>query len=210
MNPLRRTLTAALALAPLLARAQQRGDGYNLLNPVLPVEAPAGKIEVAEFFWYGCIHCYHAEDLLHAWLPKLPQDVYFRRVPAVFNNPRYAADAAVYYAFEAMGLLDKMHKAFFEAIHKDRQKFPDKASLHAWLEKSGVDVKKFDATFSSFGVQSKVKRATQLTIGAKIEGTPTMMVHGRYTVAAEPDLPAMLANTDKVIPIARKALAATK
>lgn len=206
MNPQRRTLTAALVLAPLVARAQQRRDGYIELNTPLPVEAPGDKIEVAEFFWYGCIHCFNLEDMLHGWLPKLPQDVAFRRIPAVFNNPRYATDAAVYYSFEAMGVLDKMHKAFFDAIHKDRMKFPDKATLHGWLEKKGIDVKKFDATFSSFGVQSKVKRATQLTIGARLEGTPTMMVHGRYVVPAEPDLQGMLANTDRVIPIARKLL----
>jgi protein dithiol oxidoreductase (disulfide-forming) len=208
MNPYRRTLTAALVLAPLVARAQQ--PGYVTLNNVLPVEAPAGKIEVAEFFWYGCIHCYHLEDMLHGWLAKLPQDVHFRRVPAVFNNPRYATDAAVYYAFEAMGLLDKMHRPFFDAIHRERQKFPDKAALHAWLGSKGVDVKKFDATFSSFGVQSKVKRATQLTIGAQVDGTPMILVAGRYLVPAVPDLEGLLANTDRVLPVARKALAATK
>jgi len=78
-------IAAALTVVPLAARAQQLADGYTTLKNALPVEAP-GKIEVAEFFWYGCIHCYNFEPLLEAWVPKLPADAYFRRIPAVFNE----------------------------------------------------------------------------------------------------------------------------
>ena len=132
-----------------------------------------------EFFWYGCIHCYNLEPKLETWLKTLPKDVEFRRVPAVFND-RWAHDAAIFYAFEALGLLDKLHRPFFDAIHRDRLRTDNWHNLSAWLEKQGVDVKKFESTIKSFGVQSKTKRAIRLTSGYKIDGTPAMAVHGRY------------------------------
>ena len=108
MNRLRRTLIAAspppLAPVPFALRAQQAATAATpRCRTPLPVENPA-KIEVVEFFWYGCIHCYNLEPVLEAWLPKLPPDAYFRRIPAVFNE-RWAHDAAIYYAFEALGVL---------------------------------------------------------------------------------------------------------
>ena len=115
MNKTRRTLVVAMAaaLAPgSLVRAQQPAAvGYTTLQSALPLENP-GKIEIAEFFWYGCIHCYNLEPALDAWVPKLPPDAYFRRIPAVFNE-RWAMDASIYYSFEALGLLDKLHRPFF-------------------------------------------------------------------------------------------------
>src|SRR6185295_2167695 len=90
---------------------------YTTLRGALPVENPA-KIEIAEFFWYGCPHCYNLEPVIETWLKKLPPDVQFRRVPAVFN-PRWEHDAEIFYTFDALGVLDKVHKPFFEAIHRD-------------------------------------------------------------------------------------------
>lgn len=214
MNPLRRTLLAAFAAAaaplPLSLRAQQGDGGYTTLQNAVPVENP-GKVEIAEFFWYGCIHCYNLEPVLHAWLPKLPADVYFRRIPAVFNE-RWAVDASIYYAFEALGVLDKLHMPFFDAIHKDRLKTDNPAALNEWLARNGVDPKKFETATKSFGVQSKVKRATQITAGARIDGTPALMVQGRYTISTEQgrSREGMLANAEKLIPVVRKTLAATR
>jgi thiol:disulfide interchange protein DsbA len=181
MNPVRRTLVAALALAPLAARAQQKSGPVVELNPPLMVDAP-GKIEVLEFFWYGCIHCYNLEPRIDTWLKTLPKDVEFRRVPAVFNE-RWAHDAAIFYTFEAMGQLDKLHRPFFDAIHRDRLR-SDSPQLNDWLQKNGVDPQKFAQTAKSFGVQSKAKRAARLTADYKIDGTPAMAVHGRYTIGA--------------------------
>ena len=215
MDKIRRTLIAAIAVAvapvPLALRAQQGGDaGYTTLQNALPVANP-GKIEVAEFFWYGCIHCYNLEPALDAWLPKLPADAYFRRIPAVFNE-RWAHDATIYYAFEALGLLDKLHRPFFEAIHKDRLKTDNPAALNEWLGKNGVDLKKFEAAMKSFGVQSKVKRAVQITTGAQIGGTPALMVQGRYTISTEQGRSheGMLANAERLIAALRKNLAPVK
>jgi thiol:disulfide interchange protein DsbA len=197
MNRVRRALVATISLAPLAALAQ-RAD-YVELNPPQPVET-TDKIEVLEFFWYGCIHCYNLEPKLETWLKTLPKDVEFRRVPAVFNE-RWAHDASIYYAFEAMGLLDKLHRPFFDSIHRDRLRTDNWQNLAAWLEKQGVDTKKFETTFKSFGVQSKTKRAIRLTTGYKIDGTPAMAVHGRYTV---PSSEGMLGTVNQLVAQVRK------
>ena len=213
MDPVRRrtvtSLSAALALAAAPALRAQAAP-YTTLRAALPVESP-DKIEIAEFFWYGCIHCYNLEPALEAWVPKLPADAYFRRIPAVFNE-RWAIDAAIFYAFDSMGVLGKLHRPFFDAIHKDRLKTDDPAALNEWLGRNGVDPKKFEAAIKSFGVQSKVKRAAQVTAGARIDGTPSLMVQGRYTISTEQggSHDGMLANAVRLIPVARKTLTATK
>jgi len=205
MNPRRRSLVAAIALAsqgallsPLGALAQPRGD-YVVLNPPLQVET-GGKIEVLELFWYGCIHCYNLEPALEAWTKKLPADVQFRRMPAIFNQ-QMARDAAIYYAFEALGVVDKLHRPFFDAIHRDRLRTDNNEALDQWLKKNNVDPKKFGDTVKSFGVQSKTKRAAQLTVAYKIDGTPAMAVHGRYTVNAGD---ALFSTVDSLIDATRK------
>jgi protein dithiol oxidoreductase (disulfide-forming) len=202
MNVVRRrlviTFAAAPWLAPLSAFAQQNPP-YVELNPPLPVETP-GKIEVLEFFTYGCIHCYNLEPRLETWLKTLPKDVEFRRVPTVLSE-RWAHDAAVFYAFDAMGMLDKLHRPFFEAIHVNRLRSDHVQELNAWLEKRGVDPKKFAETARSFGVQGRVKRAVRLTSDYRIEGTPAMAVHGRYTI---PSSEAMLDTVNQLIAAVRK------
>lgn len=176
-------LAAALVALPLGAPAQGQ---YNELKPAVPVEG-TGKIEVLEFFWYGCIHCYNLEPALEAWIKTLPKDVEFRRVPAVFNE-RWGLDASIYYAMEALGLVDKLHRPLFDAIHKNRLRTDNQQEFSEWLTRQGVDAKKFIQAVQSFGVRSKARRAVQLTVDYKIDGTPAMAVHGRYTIPAQPDL----------------------
>ena len=200
MNRVRRSLIAVIGLGPLAARAQQHGHRDVLeLNPPQPVES-GSKIEVLEFFWYGCIHCYNLEPKLDTWLKALPKDVEFRRVPAVFNE-RWAHDASIFYAIDALGLLDKLHRPLFDAIHRDRLRTDRWAELSAWLQKQGVDAQKFESTLKSFGVQGKTKRAIRLTADYKIDGTPSMAVHGRYTVRASD---AMLGTVNELIAAVRK------
>jgi thiol:disulfide interchange protein DsbA len=175
-------LLAACLLAPLAAAAQPK-FAYSELKPALQTESE-GKIEVLEFFWYGCIHCYNLEPSVEKWEKAQPKDVQFRRVPAVFND-RWAIDAAIFYTFEAMGVLDKVHRPFFDAIHKDHLRSDSPQALNEWLQKQGIDPKKFNETMKSFGVQSKTRRAAQLTAAYKIDGTPAMAVQGRYTVSTE-------------------------
>ena len=175
-------------LLPLLMAAPvawaQGNYQYSELKPAQPVETQGKKIEVVEFFWYGCIHCYNLEPALEGWLKKLPPDTQFRRIPAVFNE-RWGHDAAIFYTFEAMGVLDKLHRSLFDAIHRDRLRTDNQAALGEWLQRNGVEPKKFYETLKSFGVQSKTRRAVQLTTAYKIDGTPAMAVQGRYTVSVE-------------------------
>lgn len=181
MKKIRAFLAAALLALPLGAGAQ-----VIELKPPVPVEGTS-KIEVLEFFWYGCIHCYNLEPVLESWLKTLPPDVEFRRVPAVFNE-RWALDASIYYAMEALDLVDKLHRPLFDAIHKNRLNTANEQQFSDWLSKQGVDAKKFIETVKSFGVRSKTRRATELTVAYKIDGTPAMAVHGRYTVPAQANL----------------------
>jgi protein dithiol oxidoreductase (disulfide-forming) len=175
------TLAALLVAAPALAQGQYQ---FTELKPTQAVETDGKKVEVLEFFWYGCIHCYNLEPYIETWLKKLPPDTQFRRVPAVFNQ-RWGHDAAVFYSLEAMGLLDKLHRPLFDAIHRDRLNTADEPQFSQWLQKHGVDAKKFIETMKSFGVQSKARRAVQLTTAYKIDGTPAMAVQGRYTISAD-------------------------
>lgn len=202
MRKLFALLTAALLALPLAAAGQQ--FSYTEVKPPQPVES-RGKIEVIEFFWYGCIHCYNLEPHIEAWLKKLPNDVEFRRVPAVFNQ-RWAYDAAVFYALEAVGVLDKLHRPLFDAIHKDRLRTDNAQAMGEWLQRQGVDPNKFNDAMKSFGVQSKTRRATQLTVAYKIDGTPAMAVNGRYTVSAEQGRTqqGMLKAVDGLVEMARK------
>ena len=196
-------LLAACVLAPLVAAAQPK-FAYSELKPALSVEAE-GKIEVLEFFWYGCIHCYNLEPMVEKWEKTLPKDVQFRRVPAVFND-RWAIDAAIFYTFEALGVLDKLHRPFFDAIHRDRLRSDNQQALSEWLQKNGVDSNRFFDTMKSFGVQTKLRRAAQLSVAYRIDGTPAMAVQERYTVSAEQGRShqGMLDTVDYLLDIARK------
>ena len=176
-------LMLALVAAPLIALAQGKPQ-YTELKPPQPVDTDGKKIEVIEFFWYGCPHCYDLEPLLENWVKKLPPDVQFRPIPAVFNA-RWEHDAAIFYAFDALGVLPRVHRAFFDAIHRDHLRTDNQAAMTEWLKKNNIDPNKFFETMKSFGVQSKVKRAAKLSVDYKIDGTPAMAVQGRYTVSAE-------------------------
>jgi thiol:disulfide interchange protein DsbA len=209
----RRILLAGVSLAALGGvssgvRAEPvAGRNYTVLDPALPVES-ADKIEVLEFFWYGCPHCYHLQPYMEKWVKTLPADVVLRRVPAIFNQ-RWARDAYTFYAFEALGVLEKVHRPFFDAIHRDRLKSDDKEAMHEWLRKEGIDPKKFDEAVASFGVQSKVRRAMQLTTGYRIDGTPSLAVDGRYRISADQasSQEDMLATANYLIGLERKRLA---
>jgi thiol:disulfide interchange protein DsbA len=196
-------LTALLAL-PGLALAQGK-FAYTELKPTQPTESAAGKIEVLEFFWYGCPHCYSLEPSIEVWTKKLSADVQFRRVPAVFNE-RWGHDAAIFYTFEALGVLNKLHRPFFDAIHRDRLRSDNQQALSEWLQKNGVDSNRFFDTMKSFGVQTKLRRAAQLSVAYRIDGTPAMAVQGRYTVSAEQGRShqGMLDTVDYLLDIARK------
>ena len=169
--------------APLVqaqaARGFQEGTDFIALEKPAPTEAPAGKIEVVEFFWYSCSHCNAFEPALEAWIKKAPKDVAVRRVPVAFQ-PNFEAQQRLFYALEAMGKLASLHAKAFYAIHIEKQPINTFAAISAWIEKQGVDKAKFDAMFNSFGVATKARKATQLQNEYKIDGVPSLGIAGRY------------------------------
>ncbi len=207
MKRLTRVLIAALCFVPLAVLAQpSAGDDYIQLKVPQSTEVAAGKIEVVEFFWFGCPHCYNLEPLLEQWIKRLPADVEFRRIPAVFN-PRWGRDAGIFYAMQALGVEAKLHRPLFDAIHRDHLDSMPGEAFNQWLAKQGLDPRKFEETVKSFGVQSKVRRAAQLSVSYGIDGVPALAVHGRYVVPASQN---MLGITDYLIGVVRRSGAAAK
>ena len=172
---------AATGLA-LPAHAQKKpedGSDYLTLDKRVPVEAPAGKVEVIEFFWYACPHCNAFEPKLEAWIRKNPADVMVKRVPVAFRD-NFVPQQRLFYALEAMGKLDEVHRKVFNAIHVDKLALDKEDSITAWVEKQGVDKAKFAELYNSFSVSTKARRATQLQDAFKVQGVPAMGVAGRW------------------------------
>jgi thiol:disulfide interchange protein DsbA len=177
------SLAALAALQSPAAWAQfQRpvaGSDYAVLETAAPVEAPAGKIEVVEFFWYNCPHCNAFEPILSEWVKKLPKDVAFRRIPVAFNAS-FVPQQRLYYALEAMGLLEKVHPKVFAAIHVEKLNLAKGEAITEWVGKNGVDTAKFLVQYNSFDVVTKTQKATQLQNAFKVEGVPALGVAGRF------------------------------
>ncbi len=191
--------TALTVTSPVLA--QTEGKDYTAISPVQPTD-DASKIEVIEFFSYGCPHCSEFHPLVSAWSAKLPGDVAFKRIPITFGRGAWANIAKLYYTLEATGDLAKLDMEVFKAIHDQRINLFDEKTLTDWVVKKGVDPKKFAETFNSFGVMSKVKRGDQLAQGHKIQGVPALSVDGKYLVGGK-DFSDQLAIADKLIAKAR-------
>jgi protein dithiol oxidoreductase (disulfide-forming) len=181
-------IAAAVGLGSVWTGAAQaqggpvEGTHYTKLSQPAPVAAPAGKIEVVEFFSYGCPHCYALEPTLEPWAKRLPADVVFRRVPVGFNA-LYENYQKIYYALEAMGQLDAMHQKVFNAIHLQKQRLDKESDIAAFMTANGVDGAKFLDQYKSFSVQSKARQAQQLSQSYKIDGVPAMGVQGRYVTS---------------------------
>ena len=174
--------SAALA-APAAARAQGgpvEGQHYVRLTQPMPVSAAAGKIEVIDFFWYGCPHCAAFEPELDSWAKRLPEHVAFSRVPVAFRAEPFTTHQRIFYALESLGLVDSMHRKVFYAVHVERLALDKPPDIAAYMGKHGVDTAKFMEAFSSFTTLSKLKRANGLVDGYKIDGVPAIGVHGRY------------------------------
>jgi len=186
MHPRRRLLLTAMLLVGLAfttnASAQYKaGKDFLIIDPPQPTES-GNKIEVLEFFWYGCPHCNALQPSLLAWLKHKPADVEYRRVPAVLGQS-WIPLTQVFYTLEALGLTDKLHEAVFDAIHKEHIRLQDPKTLFDWVAKQGVDRKKFEDTYNSFGVRSRVQRAIDMSRNYNIPGTPAIVVDGRYLTA---------------------------
>lgn len=178
-------LSAALVTASLFGMTAQAADVpleagktyVELSNPV-PVSVP-GKIEVVELFWYGCPHCYAFEPTINPWAEKLPKDVNFKRIPAMFGGP-WDAHGQLFLTLEAMGVEHKVHNAVFEAIQKQGKRLTKPEEMADFVATQGVDKDKFLATFNSFAIQGQIKQAKELAQKYGVQGVPTLIVNGKY------------------------------
>lgn len=173
----------ALALGlPGLASAQRRpedGRDYRRLEKAAPVDAPASKIEVVEFFWYSCPHCHAFEPKLVAWTKKLPPDVVLRRVPVAFRDD-FVPQQRLYYTLEAMGKVDELHSRVFHAIHNEKKSTNTEGPILDFAQQNGLDRARFQELYNSFAISTKARRAKQLQDQYEVDGVPALGVAGRY------------------------------
>ncbi|MCP5154769.1 MAG: thiol:disulfide interchange protein DsbA/DsbL [Ectothiorhodospiraceae bacterium] len=178
------TLATALALsAP--ATAQQSGDSldgrYQVVQPPQPTEVDAGKVEVVDVFWYGCPHCFRFLPEMERYEASKPDYVVLRRMPAVFRDS-WRAHARAYYTAELLGVVAKIHRPLFEAIHEKRQALDTRESLMEFFAGHGVSKEDFAKTFDSFAVESLVRKSEVMQARYGVQGTPSVIVNGKYRV----------------------------
>jgi thiol:disulfide interchange protein DsbA len=198
------TLISSFALSSIGLADPQTGRDFKPISP--PLVTPKGKIEVIEFFSYGCNHCNDFHPLITQWAAKLPKDVTFRRIPVSFNRPEWARLSRIYFALEATGDLAKLDAAVFIAIHEQRINFKTDEAVVAWAASKGIDGKKFGDALASFSMQSKVQRADQEAAAARISGVPALAVDGKFLInnEAASNYEELLKLTDAMIAKARK------
>ena len=205
------SVAAAATLGPLATatRAQgkppQEGTDFLVLDKRAPVDAPAGKVEVVEFFWYSCPHCYRFEPALEEWIKKAPKDVVVRRTPISFR-PDFEPQQRLFYVLEAMNKVEALHKKVFNAIHVEKLPLNTAELIADWAEKQGLNKAKFVESYNSFSIATKVRKATQLQDAYKIDGVPAIGVAGRFFTsgAIAQTMERALLVTDYLIAQARK------
>jgi protein dithiol oxidoreductase (disulfide-forming) len=178
------------------------GHDYVVLSTPQRQES-SGKIEVVEFFSWGCPHCYEFYPMLSRWLSTLPKDASFKRVPVGLGHPEWEALSKAFYALQSTGDVERLDSQIFEDIHKNHVWLYDEASITAWVGKHGVDLPKFTAAFRSFGVNTNAGQAEQRAEDYRIPGVPTLAIAGKYIV--DGDQAKMLTTSDQLIVMARAA-----
>ena len=170
----------AVALSlPLALRAQPRsGSDFREVRPAQQTEA-GGKLEVLEFFWYGCPHCNAFEPALHAWAKTLPADVVLRKVH-VGLGPSWVAHQQLFYALEAMDKAAALNDKIFHAIHVEKNPLNKPDSMADLLAKNGVERKQFLDTYESFAVRTRMRKANALAEGYRLDGVPALAVNGKW------------------------------
>ncbi len=183
---MKKMLSALMLLASfnVLAADPQIGKDFDKTLQVISSDNP-NKIEVTEVFWYGCIHCYHMDPLLSAWVKKLPADVVFKRMPGL-PQPAWAPMAKAFYAMDDLKLSDKLHTALFDAIHKEKVLDPtnEVAAIDWMTKKSGLDKSKVDAAFKSFSMNNKLNQAAQFFRATGATGVPSFIINGQFITSS--------------------------
>jgi len=163
-------------------QAADFSGGIHFKNVPVQQTSTGDKIEVLEFFWYGCPHCYSFEPYLNAWKKSLPSNVEFIRVPAIFRAD-WEIQARAYYALSNMGVIEDVHEKIFSAIHKDKQRLDKKERIVDFLVKNGIDRKKFLEEYDSFAVDGMVRKAKKKIKAYQIQGVPSVAVNGKYVTS---------------------------
>ncbi|KWK55139.1 thiol:disulfide interchange protein [Burkholderia stagnalis] len=183
MKKLLSTLLLSLGLVAGFAQAAPgapvAGKDYEVMKSPQPVSAPAGKVEVIEFFWYGCPHCYEFEPTVEAWVKKQGDKIEFKRIPVAFRDD-FVPHSKLFYTVSALGISEKVTPAIFNAIHKQKNYLLTPQAQADFLATQGVDKKKFMDAYNSFGVQGQVKQSAELLKSYNIDGVPTIVVQGKY------------------------------
>jgi thiol:disulfide interchange protein DsbA len=178
------TLFAFLCLSgAVLAQGQKIEEGFDYR--ILPIPQPVetkGKVEVIEFFWYGCPHCYDFEPELISWVKRQPKDVVFKRVPVAFRDD-FMPHSQLFYTLEALGKGDALHEKVMYAMHKENKRLLTESEIADWAAAQGIDRNTFLATYRSFAVTSKARAARQLADAYRIDGVPTMVMQGKYVTS---------------------------
>ena len=159
-------------------RSFQEGTDYRLVQPPQPTDGQ-GKIEVIEFFWYACPHCYDFQPAMERWRKTMPADVYLRRVPVAFSPDR-EPHSRTYYALDSLGLIDSLHAKFFQALGGEHQKLFTAETIADFMAQHGVDRKKWLDTYNSFGVAARTQSARRIVDNYKVDGTPALAVAGKF------------------------------
>jgi len=178
------TLLTLLCLSGLIGAQSQKieeGFDYRILPIAQPVETK-GKVEVIEFFWYGCPHCYDFEPELTSWMKHQPKDVTFRRVPVAFRDD-FMPHSQLFYALEALGKGDALNEKVMYAMHKENKRLLTESEIADWVASQGIDRNTFLATYRSFAVASKARAAKQLAEAYRIDGVPTIVMQGKYVTS---------------------------
>ncbi|WP_114639312.1 thiol:disulfide interchange protein DsbA/DsbL [Polynucleobacter necessarius] len=165
------------------AQAQKIKEGFDYR--ILPVPQPVetkGKVEVIEFFWYGCPHCYDFEPELSSWVKRQPKDVVFKRVPVAFRDD-FLPHSQLFYTLEAMGKGDALNEKVMYAMHKENKRLLAESEIADWAASQGIDRNTFLATYRSFAVVSKARNARQLSEAYRIDGVPTIVMQGKYVTS---------------------------
>jgi thiol:disulfide interchange protein DsbA len=173
-------LSGVPALGPVAVAAPVAGKDYRPVEPARRTEVGEGRIEVLEFFWYACPHCYSLEPVIQAWAARLPDDVEFRRVHVAFRGDQHQQ---LFYTLEAMGKTQELDDKVFEAIHRKRQRLNREGEILDWAKEQGLDMKAFEDAWNSFGVRTQMKKASKLVDDYAIDGVPMLAVNGKYLTA---------------------------
>lgn len=173
--------TAAAQQSVELQRPIRAEIEYRVIKPQ-PLSVSSG-IEVIDFFWYGCPHCYNLQPALERWISRKPADVTLRRIPVVLRDS-WAPHARIYYTLEALGEVERLHQRVYYSYHVEELAMSKPEVMSDWAVRNGIARERWDEAYNSAAVQRKVEEAARLSRAYSIAGTPSLVVNGRYLTSS--------------------------